>query len=78
MVLQPSLNKTAINAADVTCMNHNKEYAKTKLTMPVLALGGTHSFGISICNLWLTMSVAVWQLKSLDSRRTARVFNKNA
>ena len=43
--------KTTINAADVTCMNHDKEYDKTKLTMPVLALAGDHSFGISIFNL---------------------------
>jgi hypothetical protein len=37
-----AFNKTAINAADVTC----KEYAKTKLTMPVLALGGDRSWNI--------------------------------
>ena len=33
----------------------NKEYAKTKLTMPVLALGGDHSFG----NLTLSLLHAV-------------------
>jgi pimeloyl-ACP methyl ester carboxylesterase len=35
--------------------SHNKEYAKTKLTMPVLALGGDHSFG----NLTLSLLQAV-------------------
>jgi pimeloyl-ACP methyl ester carboxylesterase len=31
-------------------ISQNKEYAKTKLTMPVLALGGDHSFGNLIIN----------------------------
>ncbi|MGA9154629.1 MAG: alpha/beta hydrolase [Candidatus Nitrosopolaris sp.] len=31
-------------------------YAKTKLTMPVLALGGDHSFGNSIFNLIQTVA----------------------
>jgi hypothetical protein len=26
-------------------MNHNKEYSKTNLSMPVLAVGGDGSFG---------------------------------
>jgi len=37
-------------------VNQNKEYAKTKLTMPVLALGGDHSFGNSILDLIRTVA----------------------